>query len=159
MRGVRRENTMSDDRVIEFMGYKWTLDQYDDRLAARAYASKFFYYRLSAFEKRILIEAGPVVSTTDHWKAKRIWQFMEERDGHVDDDAVLQAYGPDRSRILCQVFDRLLDENLGEINRCIKCKRVLRTWSAVRCPWCKSSWTKDEVENPLANPRPELDSR
>lgn len=150
---------MDDDRVIEFMGFKWTLDDYDDRLAARAYALRFFYHRLSAFEKRILIEAGPVVGTTDHWKAKRIWQFMEERDGHVDDDAVLQAYGPDRSKILCQVFDRLVNENLEQINRCIKCKRVLRTWSAVRCPWCKSNWTREEIEKPLENPRPELDSR
>ena len=150
---------MMNDRFIEFMGYKWTLDQYDDRLAARAYASKFFYYRLSAFEKRIMIEAGPVVSTTDQWKAKRIWQFMEERDGHVDDDAVLQAYGPDRSAILLEIFDRLVNENFREINRCIKCNRVLRTWSAVRCPWCKSNWTSGEIEHPLKNPRPELDSR
>ena len=106
-----------------------------------------------------MIEAGPVVSTTDQWKAKRIWPFMEERDGHVDDDAVLQAYGPDRSAILLEIFDRLVNENFREINRCIKCNRVLRTWSAVRCPWCKSNWTSGEIEHPLKNPRPELDSR
>lgn len=154
-----RQIEMQTPRRIQFMGYTWSIDEYDDQLAARAYVAKYFYYRLSPLERRILIEAGPITSTTRHWKAQKVYAFMEERDGHVDDEEVVAIYNGDRRRYIEQAFDRLVAKYGDEINRCLRCNRILRTWSAARCPWCKASWTWEDVPVKRRNPRPRLDVR
>ena len=106
-----------------------------------------------------MIEAGPITSTSQHWKARKVYAFMEERDGHVNDEDVVAIYNGDRRGFIDGACDRLIVTYGDEINRCLRCNRVLRTWSAVRCPWCKASWNREDVPEVRRNPRPELDAR
>jgi hypothetical protein len=138
---------------INFFGNQWSIDEYNDQRAALAYAEHFFYCKLNALDKRILIGVGPVISTTDHWKAQKIYAMMEERDGHVEDADVLAIFDGDRPAYINNLLSRLVDQYGSLINRCLECNRVLRTWSAVRCPWCKASWPRDNEA--ISQRRPE----
>jgi hypothetical protein len=62
-----------------------TADMYDDDLALRFYVVNHFPHLMTALERRVIVYTVPIVSGAVDWKIRKVYEFLEARDGHVDD--------------------------------------------------------------------------
>ena len=127
---------------LTYNGVPITTESYDDAVALRAYAFRHFPHLLTALERRVTEYSAPIVSDSEHWKIRRLYTLLEERDGHVPDEVLLDALTTpyeDRKRL---ALDRLIAEQRDQMieNRCPKCERLVRTPSARQCLWCGHNW-------------------
>jgi hypothetical protein len=97
---------------------------------------------MTPLERRVTEYIVPIVSNAEHTKIRRLYAFLENRDGHVDDDAVHRAFQTPYHQRVANAVDRLLDMRRDEIreNRCDKCHRLARTPVARQCLWCGHDW-------------------
>jgi hypothetical protein len=119
-----------------------TADTYDDRVALRAYVLKYFPHLMSPLERRVTEYIAPIVSDAKDSKIRHLYVFLENRDGHVDDEAVLRAFHTPYHERIANAVERILELRRDEIreNRCDKCHRLARTPIAKQCLWCGHDW-------------------
>jgi hypothetical protein len=119
-----------------------TTETYQDDLALRAYIFKHYRHLMTPLERRSIEYLTPIVQISDHWKVKRVYDFVEERDGHVPDEDVIAAFEVPYVERKETAIDRLISTRLDSIfiNRCPKCKRIVRTPAARQCMWCRHDW-------------------
>ena len=84
----------------------------------------------------------PIVSESDDGKIRRLHNYLENRDGHVNDQDVIAAFEIPYSERKRSALDRVLTEKREFIheNRCLRCHRLLRTPVARQCLWCGHDW-------------------
>jgi len=119
---------------------------YDEDAELTRYIWAHFAHLLSSFERQVgkaaiarekaIASGRPAVSRT-----------LLERWGRANDpeiDAALSAGSESFRRGACQ---RLLSERGSEItiNRCPRCRRVVRTPSARQCFWCGHDWHQSDT--------------
>ena len=119
-----------------------TTETYSDERALRAYIFKHFHHLMTPLERRAIEYTTPIVQVSDHWKIKRLYDFLEERDGHVPDDEVIAAFAVPYDRRKEMIIDRLISDCIDRIfvNRCPECNRIARTPAARQCMWCHHDW-------------------
>ena len=119
-----------------------TAHTYDDDVALRAYVLRHFPHLITPLERRVTEYIAPIVSNSDHTKILKLHQFLEERDGHVDDADVLTAFQTPYNDRVANAVNRVLETRRGEIieNRCTECHRLVRTPVAKQCLWCGHDW-------------------
>jgi|LakMenEpi10Aug09_1017262.scaffolds.fasta_scaffold02245_1 rubrerythrin len=119
-----------------------TADSYNDEQALRAYILKHFRHLMTPLERRTVEYASPIVRSSDHWKIRRLYDFLEERDGHVSDEEVMEAFKIAHAQRMDHATDRLLTNSPDSlfINRCPKCDRIAKTPEAKQCLWCGHDW-------------------
>jgi hypothetical protein len=125
-----------------FCGVAMTADTYDDDIASRAYVLQHFPHLMTPLERRVVAYSAPFVSDSDHAKILKLHQFLEDRDGHVDDTEVLNAFRTPYEDRVANVVDRVLETRRGDLveNRCSKCHRLVCTPVAKQCLWCGHDW-------------------
>jgi hypothetical protein len=119
-----------------------TTEPYDDDKALRAYIFLHFRHLMTPLERRTVEYTAPIVHAADHWKVRRLYDFLEKRDGHVPDEQVIAAFEISHAQRIEQAIDRLISNCLDHvlINRCPKCNRIVRTPAATQCLWCNHHW-------------------
>jgi hypothetical protein len=119
-----------------------TADSYNDEKELRAYIFKHFRHLMTPLGRRTVEYLSPIVRASDHWKIRRLYDFLEERDGHVSDEELIEAFKIAHAQRMDQAVDRLLTNGLDSlfINRCPKCDRIARTPEAKQCLWCGHNW-------------------
>ncbi len=115
---------------------------YDDGLALRAYVAKHCREFMTPLERRVTEYTVPLTSEVDDQKFSRLYQFLESRDGHVEDDETVAAFGTPWELRETQAVSRVIEECYNDlpINRCLECKRLVRTPLARQCLWCGHDW-------------------
>ncbi|EMI27252.1 hypothetical protein RESH_02167 [Rhodopirellula europaea SH398] len=85
---------------------------------------------------------APIVSNAEDSKIQQLHEFLEDRDGHVDDVDVLSAFHTPHDDRIANAVERVLETRRGELieNRCSKCQRLARTPAAKQCLWCGHDW-------------------
>lgn len=143
-----------NNREMQFCGIMMSRENYDDDAALRAYVAKHCRHLMTPLERRTSEYTVPILSDYNlarrigvHGgaaeKAARLYQFLEDRDGHVDDAEVVAVFKQiDESTRISAPIDRLLAECRDElnVNRCPACSRITRSPLAKQCPWCVHSW-------------------
>jgi hypothetical protein len=121
---------------------EFTIETYDDDMALRAYVFKHYHNLMTPLERRTIEYGTPIVQVTDNWKVRRLYDFLEERDGQVSDEDVIAAFTIPYAKRKEMVIDRLISTCLDSvfINRCPKCNRIARTPAALQCMWCRHDW-------------------
>lgn len=134
----------------DYNGVQMDRERYDDAIALRAYVFRHFPHLLTALERRVTEYDVPIVSNSDHWKIVRLHQSLEERDGHVPDEAVLAAMETPYDVRKQQALHRLISEKREQIfeNRCPACERLARTPVAQQCLWCGYDWHRSGAKSP-----------
>lgn len=119
-----------------------TADTYDDDLALRAYVSQHFRHRMTPLERRLTEYVVPILSDAKNYKILMLHEFLEERDGQVDDADVLAAFRTPHTERIANALNRVLEIRRGDIfeNRCSECHRLVRTPVAKQCLWCGHDW-------------------
>jgi len=119
-----------------------TTETYDDDMALRAYVFKHFRNLMTPLERRTIEYTAPIVHASEHWKVRRLYDFLEERDGHVPDEDVIAAFTIPHDERKEKAIDRLISTCLDSvfINRCPKCNRIARTPASRQCVWCRNDW-------------------
>jgi hypothetical protein len=119
-----------------------TADTYDDGVALRVYVLKYFRHLMTPLERRVTEYTAPIVSDAKDSKIRSLYTFLENRDGHVDDEAVLRAFQTPYDERVANAVDHLLEMRRDEVleNRCKKCHRLARTPVAQQCLWCGHDW-------------------
>jgi len=119
-----------------------TTETYCDEMALRAYVFKHFHHLMTALERRTIEYITPIIQDSDHWKVKRLYGFLEERDGHVPDQDVIAAFTIPYTTRKEMIIDRLISACIDRVfvNRCPKCNRIARTPAARQCMWCHHDW-------------------
>ena len=132
----------TDRKTTLFLSEPMAIENYDDDVALSAYVWRYYLHLMTALEKRVGVYSVPIVSDSPMEKARRLYQMLEERDGHVPDADVWNALKTDIREFRMLAMKRLLAANPNEliINRCISCKRLTRTPIARQCTWCGTSW-------------------
>jgi hypothetical protein len=97
---------------------------------------------MTPLERRVTEYSVPIVSDAEHARIRRLYVFLENRGGHVDDDAVHRAFQTPYDERVANAVDQILDVRRDEIreNRCDKCHRLARTPVAKQCLWCGHDW-------------------
>ncbi len=125
-----------------YCGVSMTADTYDDGVALRVYVLKYFRHLMTPLERRVTEYIAPIVSDAEDSKIRSLYTFLENRDGHVDDDAVLRAFQTPYVDRVANAVDRVLKMGRDDVleNRCEKCHRLARTPVAKQCLWCGHDW-------------------
>jgi hypothetical protein len=131
-------------------GERMTVDSYDDDVALRCYVHQHRRDLMTPLERRVIEYTAPIVSeSSDHKleidlqsKVAHLYEYLERRDGHVDDDAVLEAFQLPHAARLRNAVGRVINEQRAHINenRCPTCNRIVRTPAACQCLWCGNAW-------------------
>ena len=132
----------NDDKPLRLLGSTVDPKFYDDQRALTEYVWKHYQHLMTPLELRVGLYVVPIVSNIDSEKGRRIYEYCENNHGHVDDQAVIDAFPRDLDSFRLRTQQRLLVECADEIciNRCPKCSRIVRSPSAHQCPWCKHRW-------------------
>ena len=119
-----------------------TADTYDDDVALRAYVLQHFPYLMTPLERRVTEYIAPIVSDAEDAKILKLHEFLEERDGHVDDADVLNAFQTPYDDRIAIAVDCVLETRRCDLieNRCSGCHRLVRTPVAKQCLWCGHDW-------------------
>ncbi|TWU01057.1 hypothetical protein Pla52n_44280 [Stieleria varia] len=119
-----------------------TADTYDDDVALRAYVLQHFPHLMTPLERRVTEYSAPIVGDSDHPKILKLHEYLEERDGHVDDADVLTAFQDPHEDRVANAVDRVLETRRDDLieNRCSQCQRLVRTPVAKQCLWCGYDW-------------------
>jgi hypothetical protein len=127
---------------MHFNDIKLTAETYDDDVALRAYVFKHFRHLMTPLERRTLEYNMPIVGGSDHRKIQRLYDFLEDRDGHVSDDAVMSALTVNYEHRKTMAINRIIETKIEKVlqNRCPTCKRLARTPTARQCMWCHCDW-------------------
>ena len=122
-----------------------TTETYCDEMALRAYVFKHFHHLMTPLERRTIEYTTPIIKDSDHWKVKRLYGFLEDRDGHVPDEEVIAAFTIPYATRKEIAIDRLISTCTDRIfvNRCPECNRIARTPTARQCMWCHHDWHLD----------------
>ena len=125
-----------------FCGIEMTAEGYDDARALRAYTHKHFPHLMTPLERRVTEYTAPIVSDAADTKIRKVYQFLESRDGHVDDAAVYTAFQTPYEQRIELAVNRVIAQHRAEIieNRCPACHRLVRTPVARQCLWCGFDW-------------------
>lgn len=123
-------------------GTRMTAEAYDDAVALRAYVLQHFPHLMTPLERRTTEYSAPIVSHSEDRKVRKIHQFLEKRDGHVEDADVITAMETPYEDRVAAAVDRILRTQRGDLfeNRCAACKRLVRTPIAKQCLWCGYDW-------------------
>ena len=126
----------------QFCGVAMTADTYDDDVALRAYVLQHFPHLMTPLERRVTEYIAPIVSDAEDSKIQKLHEFLEDRDGHVDDVDVLSAFQTPYDDRIANAVERVLETHRGELieNRCSQCQRLTRTPLAKQCLWCGHDW-------------------
>lgn len=119
-----------------------TVENYNDDRAFRAYIRRHFAHLLTPLERRVTEYDVPVVSDANDSKVRRLYDSLERRDGHVEDQDVVNAMQTPIEMRIENAVTRVIAERFEEIyqNRCPDCNRLARTPSAKQCLWCGCDW-------------------
>lgn len=150
---------MDPDRPRYFCDIEMSYTDYDHYRANCAYVRKFYRHLMTPLERRVTEYNYPVTSDPEGDLVKmystsitmtevliqtfrRTHEFLEKRDGHVDDAEVLRAFQKSPEEREAAAADRLMTECIDQIqiNCCPKCSCVLRTPLARQCLWCGHDW-------------------
>jgi hypothetical protein len=144
----------SNQRMKTYLGVPMDVDHYDDAIALTEYVWRHYLHLMTALEKRVGTYSVPIVSDSPMEKARRLYQMLEDRDGHVPDVDVHDALQLGIPAFRTRTMRRLLSEASGDlvINRCNACKRLTRTPIARQCTWCGASWHAQQSDNGTNNP-------
>ena len=131
-------------------GERMTIDSYDDDVALRCYVRKHRRDLMTPLERRVVEYTAPIVSESSHHKIGKhlhrkvgiLHEYLESRDGHVDDDAILAAFQLPHGTRSKNAVTRVIEEHRAQINenRCFVCNRIVRTPAAQQCLWCGHAW-------------------
>lgn len=125
-------------------------NEYDDNIALRAYIAKHCRHFMTPLERRVTEYSFPLTSTLPNTetyeKFRKVYHYVEDRDGHVDDSDVEAAFEIPLETREKNAIDRLVLECLDQlpINRCPECSRIVRTPTAQQCLWCGYDWHNRE---------------
>ena len=119
-----------------------TADTYDDDVALRAYVLQYFPHLMTPLERRVTEYIAPIVSHAEDSKILMLYEFLEERDGHVNDAEVISAFQTPFVVRIENAVDHVLKTRRDELieNRCSQCHRLARTPVAKQCLWCGYDW-------------------
>lgn len=119
-----------------------TADTYDDDVALRAYVLQYFPHLMTPLERRVTEYIAPIVSNSEDSKILSLHEFLEERDGYVDDADVISAFQTPYETRIADAVDRVLETRRDQLieNRCSQCHRLARTPVAKQCLWCGHDW-------------------
>ncbi|MCC9641616.1 hypothetical protein LOC71_04970 [Rhodopirellula sp. JC740] len=119
-----------------------TAATYNDDVALRAYVLRHFPQLMTPLERRVTEYIAPIISNTDDSKILRLHEFLQERDGHVDDADVISAFQKPYDDRIANAVDRILETRRDDFfeNRCAQCQRLARTPAAKQCLWCGHDW-------------------
>ena len=97
-----------------------TADTYDDDVALRAYLLQHFPNLMTPLERRVTEYIAPIVGDAEDSKILKLHEFLEERDGHVDDAEVISAFQTPYGDRIANAVDRVLETRRGDLieNRC-----------------------------------------
>ena len=131
-------------------GERMTVDSYDDVVALRCYVRQHRRDLMTPLERRVIEYTAPIVSESSHHKIgehlhgkiSHLHEYLERRDGHVDDDAVIAAFQLPYATRSKNAVSRVIEEHRTQIkeNRCPACDRIVRTPAARQCLWCGHAW-------------------
>ena len=131
-------------------GERMTVDSYDDNVALCCYVRQHRRDLLTALERRVTEYTAPIVSESSqhekdehlHRKIALLYEYLERRDGHVEEDAVIAAFQLPHATRSKNAVARVIDEQRNQINenRCPICNRIVRTPAALQCLWCGHAW-------------------
>jgi len=127
---------------ISFGEIEMTVEDYNDARALRAYTRTHFPHLMTPLERRVTEYIAPIVSDATDTKIRKLYEFLETRDGHAEDAEVMNTCHTPFERRIENAMDRVLVERRSEIveNRCPKCHRLVRTPKAKQCLWCGNDW-------------------
>ena len=119
-----------------------TADTYDDDVVLRVYVLRYFAHLMTPLDRRVVEYIAPIVSSSPEGKIQATYKYLEERDGHVDDAAVMDAFNTPYDDRVANAVARVIATRRNEIteNRCDKCNRLARTPLAKQCLWCGHDW-------------------
>lgn len=119
-----------------------TAETYDDDVALRAYVLRYFPHLMTPLERRVVEYTAPIISNSQETKLQSLYKYLEERDGHVEDDVVVDAFKTPYDERVANAVARVISERRSEIveNRCGECQRLARTPVAKQCFWCGHDW-------------------
>ena len=125
-----------------FCGIATSLAEYDDARALREYVWKHYRHLMTPLERRVTEYTVPLVSGVTDFKCQRLYAFLEDRDGHVADSDVLEAFKQPYDTRKDAAIDRVIAEchDRFHINRCPECDRVVRAPKSAQCLWCGHDW-------------------
>ena len=131
-------------------GERMTADSYDDDVALRCYVRQHRRDLMTALERRVTEYTAPIVSESSHHeigkhlhrKVALLYEYLERRDGHVDDGAVIAAFQLPHATRSKNAVSRVIEEQRTQINenRCPICNCIVRTPAARQCLWCGHAW-------------------
>lgn len=119
-----------------------TAEDYDDASALMAYTHQHFPHLMTPLERRVTEYIAPIISGATDAKILKLFEFLESRDGHVDDAAVIAAFQTPHKQRIENAMIRVISQHRSQIveNRCPACRRIARTPVARQCPWCGCDW-------------------
>ena len=139
-------------------GERMTTSSYDDEVALRCYVLRHRRDLMTPLERRVIEYTAPIVSEASrdrldklynnemdnsfHLKIVELYEFLERRDGHVDDDSVFAAFQHPHETRSDTAVSRVVNDLRHQImeNRCPICHRILQTPAAQQCLWCGQAW-------------------
>jgi len=117
------------------------IDEYEDEAASRSYLEAYWSWYMTDFEKRCLPlgarRAKAALDPDSDW-SRRVqgeWERAEEKVRSALADGLSEFEQRIRDRVLEAFRERTL-----VINRCPRCRRVVRTPLARQCLWCGHDW-------------------
>jgi hypothetical protein len=125
--------------------------EYDEERELTRHVWDHYHQLLTEFERRVgrAIDARTKAATST---SPEMAGLLNQRWGAMDDLAVEKALaeGPDAYRR--RVRDRVITDHKASmyINRCPRCKRVVRTPLARQCFWCSFAWHNVDAEQNAA---------
>jgi len=133
---------MNDDVDNNFCGTTMSLGAYDDDCALRAYVWWHCNHLMTPLERRVTEYTVPLISNSTELKHQKLYAFLEDRDGHVADSDVLDAFNVPYDTRKDTAIDRVIAEchDRLDINRCPACDRIVRSPKAAQCLWCGHDW-------------------
>ena len=105
-----------------------TLETYDDDVALRAYIFQHYRHLMTPLERRVTEYIAPVVSEATETEVPGLYEWIENRDGHVVDADIYAAFQTPYDTRVRNATMRIAAEHADKLhlNRCAKCGRLVR---------------------------------
>lgn len=115
---------------------------YDENAALEEYVLKHARSLMTGFERRC-IELGVLQATAASSPSKSLKAYAAERWAAEGDEKIEEALACGVREFHARVCERLLRMAMDgelQVNRCPRCRRVVRTPTARQCRWCGRTW-------------------
>ena len=112
-----------------YRGVSMTAVSCDDDVALRTYVLQHSPRMMFPLERRVVKYSARIVSDAQDSKIQSLYNCLWERAGHVDDNAVIEAFQTPYDDRVANAVTRLIEARRNEIfeNRCANANDSVRT--------------------------------